>query len=158
MGRDGTMQGRVGEGIERLEERFGTFPVNQTTLSVSESDYEAARERAATGKIDVYVRVHNEAGDVLHLRNDGEYAVPQCVNHPDEPLGITVARTVRGAASVECNVDDVARVTIAGINDEADPEASTVYRLIVLLDAKYECGRVENAVWESGEPAIPEYV
>lgn len=158
MGSDGTMQDRVGEGIERLEERFGSFPVNQTTLAVGESDYETAHERADAGKIDVYVRVYDDDGDVLHLRDEADSSVPRCVNDPGEPLGISVARTVREEAGVKCAIDDVARATIAGVHNEGDPDAPTVYRLIALLDAEYENGRVEDAVWESGEPAIPEYV
>ena len=158
MGSDGTVGDRVGEGIERLEERFGSFPINQTTLSVSEADYETACARADAGKTDAYVRVHNDEGDVLRLCNDREYDVPRCVNDPAEPLAVSVARTVRKEANVECTIDDVARVTIAGVNNEADPDSPTAYRLITLLDAAYVQGRLVDAVWDSGEPVIPEYV
>lgn len=158
MGSDGMMQDRVGEGIDRLEEQFGSFPINQTTLAVSESDYDTARERAADGTIDVYVRVHDADGDVLHVVEEDGAAVPQCVNHPEEPLGVCVARTVREEAGVDCRIDDVARVTIAGVNDEADPDAATVYRLIALLDAEHERGHADAATWESDDPALPEYV
>lgn len=158
MGCDGSVRHRVGAGIERLRERYGPFPVNQTTLSVSDADYEAARERADAGQIDLYVRVYNDDGDALHLRDGGNYPVPRCVNHTTEPLGITVARTVRAEANVECSIERVARVTIAGVDNEADPDAPTVYRLIALLDARYERGRPSDAAWKPDDPAIPEYV
>jgi len=158
MGCDGTMQDRVGAGIERLEERFGSFPVNQTTLTVPEPDYETARERADAGAIDVYVRVYDDEGDALHLGDDRDCPVPRCVARSDESLAIAVARTVRRESGVEVSLDEVARVTIAGVNNEADSDAPTVYRLIALLDATYVRGTVENAAWASETPAIPEYV
>lgn len=158
MGCDGTMRDRVGASIERLEERYGSFPVNQTTLSVCEPDYRTARRRAENGQIDVYVSVTDDDGDVLHLRDGQGCPVPRCVSGPDEPLAVSVARTVRTEAGVECTIAGVARVTIAGVDNDADPDAPTVYRLIALFEAEYERGTPTDATWESQPPAVPEYV
>jgi len=103
--------------------------------------------------------VYDDEGDALHLADDRDSSVPRCVAGSNEPLAIAVvAGTVRQESGVEVRLDEVARVTIAGVNNESDSDAPTVYRLIALLDATYVRGSVENAVWASETPAIPEYV
>lgn len=155
---DGTAADSVGEDIERLEDRFGSFPVNQTTLDVSEACYESARERAGAEELDVYVRVRNDDGEVLHVGGDEGGSVPQCVSGPNEPLSAAVTRTVRTETGVECAVDDVARVTITGVRDEDDPDAEAIYRLVALVDARHERGRARGAEWRPDDAALPEYV
>lgn len=157
MERGGSGVDRIGDGIERLEEQFGSFPVNQTTLVVSEADYAAARERADRGMVDVYVRVYNGEGEVLHVRGDGEPTVPRYVSGTDGSLADRVRARVEEETGVACAVDDVARATITGVRGDAD-QGATLYRLVVLLDATYERGSPDGGVWEAGEPAIPEYV
>ena len=158
MGSDGSTNDRVGRGIDRLEESFGSFPVNQTTLGVAGADYETARRRADAGLIDIYVRVRNEDGAVLHVCGDEALSVPRCVHGPDEVLSGAISECIRDETGVDCTVDDVARVTIAGVHDEADPDAHTVYRLIVLLDADHERGTPDGAVWKPDEAAFPDFV
>lgn len=158
MGSDGTMQNRVGECIERLEERFGSFPINQRTIGTSESNYEAVRERADAGTMDVYVRIHDDDGEVVHVHDEDNLSVSRCTKGTEESLAAIIDEAVATETGVDCTVDDVVRVTIAGINNEADPDAPTVYRLIVLVDAEYDGGTPDGAIWQSDDVAIPEYV
>ena len=157
MGSDGTARDPIGDGIDRLEDAFGSFPVNQTTLSVGTSDYDTARERGDNA-VYVYVRVRNDEGEVLHLRDADEPSVPRYVRNFETELRPHVREWIREETGVECAVSDVTRATIAGVHDESDPDAPPLYRLLVLVDADYEGGTPDGAVWEAGDAAIPEYV
>lgn len=158
MGSDGRMRDWVGEGIERLEERFDSFHVNQTTLSVAEPDYATACHHAEDGVMDVYVRVRNDDGEVLHVDEGDELSVPHRVRYPEDPLAAPVTASLAVETGVHCVVDGVARATIAGVHNEDDPDAAAVYRLFVLLDARHERGTPDDGVWRSDDVAIPEYV
>jgi hypothetical protein len=147
----------IGNGIELLQERHGPFPVNQTTLSLSPDAYQDARDRADDGVADVYVRVHNDDGEVLHAEGDGRPRVPRCVGTSAKPLVDRARSAVREATGVSCVIDEIVRVTIAGVRNAEDPDAETVYRLLVLFDATYDSGQAQNGVWQA-DTDIPEFV
>jgi len=147
----------IGDGIDFLQERHGSFPVNQTTLSLSPDAYADAVSRAEDGFADVYVRVHNDDGDVLHVEHDGRPRVPRCVGNSAKPLVERACNAVHESTGVDCEIDEIVRVTIAGVRNADDPDAETVYRLLVLLDAVYDSGSLQNGVWQA-DPKIPEFV
>ncbi|WP_226021702.1 hypothetical protein [Halomicrobium salinisoli] len=153
----GVAREMVGESIRELEDRFGSFPVNQTTLRLSPEAYADALERAEAGVADLYVRVENAEGKVLHVPDGKRPRVPRCVGTlRDRPVE-RARRAVREATGVACTVDDVARVTIAGVRNGSDADAPPAYRLLVLFEGSPVDGTSENGVWRS-ESATPEFV
>lgn len=144
----------VGECIDLLEGRYGRFAVNQTTVTVPAVGYERARERVDRGLIDAYVRVWNDDGRALHLRCEDPFAL----NESDANLEGSVRRAIRTEMGVEATIEDVGRVTIAGIRNEDDVEAPAIYRLFVLFDANYAGGTPADGEWEADEGAVPEFV
>jgi len=147
----------IGDGIELLQEHHGPFPVNQTTLSLSPEAYHDAVKRATDGVADVYIRVHNDDGEVLHVETDGRRRVPRCVGESAKPLADRACRAVQEATGIDCVIDEIVRVTIAGVRNAEDPEAETVYRLLVLFDAAHDSGQTQNGVWQT-DSEIPEFV
>lgn len=153
----GTSRDTVGEGIEFLQDHHGSFPVNQTTISLSADAYQDAVDRASTGIADVYVRVHNDDGEILHVEADDRFRVPRCVGDSEKALTDRAREAVREATGVRCAIDEVARVTIAGIRNADDMDADPVYRLLVLFEASHVGGTLGDATWRS-EPEMPEFV
>jgi hypothetical protein len=147
----------IGEGIDSLQRHHGPFPVNQTTLSLAPEAYRDAVERASDGFADVYVRVENDDGDVLHVQTDGRSRVPRCVGRSTKPLAERARNAVREATGVQCVIDEIVRVTIAGVRNAANSDADTVYRLLVLFEASHAAGQARDGSWQA-EPQIPEFV
>ena len=147
----------IGEGIESLQKRHGSFPVNQTTLSLRADAYHDASERASEGIADVYVRVYNDDGDVLHVDTDGQRRVPRCVGDSGRSLKDRAQNAVEEPTGVTCSIEQIVRVTIAGVRNADDPDAETVYRLLVLFDASRTGGTLRDGVWQS-DPETPEFV
>lgn len=147
----------IGTGIDSLQQRHGPFPVNQTTISLSPEGYRDAVGRARDGFADVYVRVENDDGEVLHVEGDGRSRVPRCVGSSTKPIAERARDAVQEATGVRCAIDTIVRVTIAGVRNAENTDAETVYRLLVLVDAAYDGGQTEQGVWRS-EPTIPEFV
>ena len=113
--------------------------------------------RVPDGVADVYVRVHNDDGEVLHAEGDGRPRVPRCVGTSAKPLVDRARTAVEEATGVSCVIDEIVRVTIAGVRNAENPDADTVYRLLVLFDATYDSGQAQNGVWQS-DSEIPEFV
>ncbi|WP_225333653.1 hypothetical protein [Halomicrobium urmianum] len=153
----GVARDLIGESIRELEERFGSFPVNQTTLRLSSEAYADALDRAEAGVADLYVRVKNAQGEVLHVRDDERPRVPRCVGTLRDEPAERARQAVREATGVACTVDDVARVTIAGVRNGEDDDAPPAYRLLVLFEGSPADGIPENGVWRA-ESATPEFV
>jgi ADP-ribose pyrophosphatase YjhB (NUDIX family) len=144
---------RVADRIERLEDVYGSFPVNQTTLSVPSPGYERARERCADGVADVYIELYNDDGEVLLVRGEDSWKVPQGRTDSDEPLEAGAKREVRETVGVECSVDGLHRVTIAGVTDESNPDREPVYRLLAVFVCELESGQPDGAArWETDLP------
>jgi len=125
--------------LAELEAGYGSFPVSQTTVSVSSECYEEiAREWEGTvGRVDVHVR--NDADEVL-VRPEGE-----AVRAPASTVssGASIENRARSAVQstgVECRIDGLEAVTIAGVRNEDDAEADPVYRLLVLFTGTHVSG------------------
>ena len=151
---------RVQSRIATFEETYDSFPINQTTLSVSAAAYRRARERCHEGTVDAYVRIHGDSDDVLLVDGDDGAVVPNVVLGPEERLEAGARRAVSEATGVECSVTSLDRVTILGIRNDDDPDHDPVYRLVVVLTGSYVDGTpTADAAWHPTLPetAVPRY-
>jgi len=149
---------RVADRLGALEEAYAPFPVNQTTLSVSEAAYERARERCAAGFADVYVQVYNGADEVLLVEHDGEWVVPHAEPARSERLEGGTRRALAEQTGVECRLTALERVTILGVRHEDDPQREPVYRLVAVFAAERTGGAPQEGVaWHADLPesALP---
>lgn len=135
---------RVQERLARLEQEFGSTPVDQTTFSVDGEAYQRAVERSREGQVDVHAFVHNESGDVLLSDADGSWGIPQGQTRGTERPATAVERVVTETAGVACSIRDAVRATICGVRNEADPDAETVYRLSIVFDAEINSAALED--------------
>lgn len=143
---------RVAERLGALEEAY-SFPVNQTTLSVSRTAYERARERCAEGLADVYVQVSNDAGDVLLVERSGEWVVPHAKPDRGERLEVATQRAVAEWTGVDCRLTELERATILGVRNESDPDCEAVYRLVIVFGGEHVGGVPgEGAAWHADLP------
>jgi len=135
--------------IAMLEKSYSSFSVNQTSLSVSPDQYKQARAEARKDRVDVYAKVHNENGEVLHVRQQGTVTLPSTTTAVGRSLELEACDVVQDVTGVECSITGVDRATILGISNAEDPECGTIYRLAVLFDATYDAGSTtERAVWQ----------
>lgn len=151
---------RVEELLSDLERAYDSFPVNQTTLALPAARYESARDRYSDGFVDTYVEVRNEHGETLQVPGEDGLGLPRGLPDPSDPLATDVERFVAERTGVECSIDGVSTVTIAGISNADAEDAETVYHLVVVFTARHEAGTPEGAAeWQSDvEPAAPGYV
>jgi ADP-ribose pyrophosphatase YjhB (NUDIX family) len=148
----------VEERLGALEEAYASFTVNQTTLGVSQGTYDRVRDRCTEGLADVYVKVSDDAGDVLLVEREGGWEVPSVRPPASDSLEIGVTRRLAAETGVECRITDLERVTILGVCHEDDPERGTVYRLLAVFDAEHTAGTPVSGVdWHSQLPesALP---
>jgi hypothetical protein len=74
---------RVTETLERLQERYSTFDVQQTTVGVPSDVYDHVVEG---GVLDATVRVRNDAGEVLVAEADERETAPRVRCDPEAEL------------------------------------------------------------------------
>lgn len=151
---------RVADRLGVLEKAYASFPVNQTTLSVSTEAYERARERCAQGLADVYVQVYNDAGQVLLVERDDGWVVPHVEPQVGERLETGTRRILADRTGVECRITDLERATILGVRHADDPERDPVYRLVAVFAAEYAAGTpADGAAWHANLPeaALPSH-
>ena len=149
---------RVAERLGALEEGYASFPVNQTTLSVSPDAYERARERCESGLADVYVQISNDVGDVLLVDGEEGWVVPHAQPGVGESIEMGTRRALAEHTGVACRLTDLERATILGVADESRPERDPVYRLVVVFAAERTGGTPgQGATWHSTLPerALP---
>ncbi|WP_336329752.1 MULTISPECIES: NUDIX domain-containing protein [unclassified Haloarcula] len=135
---------RVQERLARLEQEFGSTPVDQTTFSVGAEGYQRAVERSREGQVDVHAFVHNESGDVLLSDADGSWEIPQGQTQGAERPAAAAERVVTETAGVSCTIRDAVRATICGVRNETDQNAETVYRLSIVFDAEVNSAALEG--------------
>lgn len=141
--------------LAALEEAYDAFPVNQSTLSLSPDRYASLREEFAR-PTDAYIEVHNDDQGVLHVRTEGGAELPSVRAAPEDSLERRLRRAVRERTGVECVVDELDRVTIAGIRDAANPDAETLYHLVVVFLGTHRSGSPgERAEWRSTAAVEP---
>ncbi|SEN22464.1 hypothetical protein SAMN05216388_100296 [Halorientalis persicus] len=132
----GRSRDHVTEMLAELEAEYGSFPVSQTTVSIPSGCYEeTVREwRQTVARVDVHVR--NDAGEVLARADGDEVRPPGSAVGPEESL----EERARRAVGVECRIDGLQAVTIAGIQNEHDADDDPVYRLVALFDGTHVGG------------------
>lgn len=151
---------RVADRLGVLEEAYASFPVNQTTLSVSTETYERARERCSNGLADVYVQVYDEAENVLLVESGGGWVVPHAEPRVEERLETGTRRILAERTGVECRLTDVERATILGVRHESDTARDPVYRLVAVFAAEHVAGApADGAAWHADLPdsALPSH-
>lgn len=151
---------RVEERLAALEESYSSFPVNQTTLTVTGAVYERARERCRGRLVDVYVQVFDDDENVLLVEGDGSWVVPHCEPESDERLEAGARRALGEETEVDCRITGLRRATILGVLDEEAPERAPVYRLVAVFVGEHVDGLPgEGAAWHSQLPdsALPTY-
>ena len=124
----------VADQLSRLTDEYGSAPVHQVSWSVSGSRYDEAAAADATEHAAAGVRVTNDTDETLLVRDrHSEWAPPRGAVAPDESLEAGAVRNVREATGIECEVDDIERITIVSIGDESDRDRQPIYCLIVLF-------------------------
>jgi len=152
MGVAGRSRDHVEELLSELESAYDSFPVNQTTVSVSADHYERAVERYQQGVARLDIHVHNDQNDVLLVENDDGLTVPGETISASDSLEQRARRAVRQATGVECRIESIQEVTIAGVHSEPDPDADPVYRLVVLLSGRLVSGTPTAGKWQADPP------
>lgn len=132
--------------LDRLEERYGEFPVESGTYHHSEAAFERVRElheRGVPGAARVWVERENET---LLVRTTGipdAWGVPGGFIEPDEHSDRAGEREVREETGIECAVFDVAYAHIAENrleNDDREP----IEELGVAFLARYAGGDLDR--------------
>lgn len=162
---------RVEQRLVALDDVFDSFPVNQTTLTVSPDAYQHVRERCRDGLVDAYVQVYDDGEVLLGDGTNGETGgdedgsggdpiVPNVEPDPGESIVAGVRREVDAQTGVECTLTSLERVTILGVcRDDAD-DPDTVYRLVVVFAADAVNGSTAGGYeWAEGVPdsALPRH-
>lgn len=138
----------VEEQLSALEERYSQFSVNQTTFSVSTARYERERNTLDAGQIDVYTKVRNETGNVLHRNETPELPATQVTDI--DTIETAAQQSVEETVGVECTVTGLEEATILGIHDAGNADRETIYSLAVVFTATHETGTPdETALWQS---------
>jgi hypothetical protein len=136
-----------------LEEGFESFPVTQTTVSVPSSGYERLAERCREGIARVAVHVHNDSGEVLLVEGDDGLVVPGTSITAEESVEGSAREAVTQLGGIDCRIEEIQEVTIAGVHDEHDPDREPVYRLVVLVSASQTGGSpAAGSCWSSDPP------
>lgn len=134
--------------LEELEETYGSFAVKQTTITLPGEQYASMRERGNPDPIAAYIAVRNEEGDILHVDGEDEPELPGVQVGLGASLEPAVREQARAEAGVDCVVDGVEQVTIAGLRHGDDPNAGTLYNLVVVFSGEHRAGApTQEATW-----------
>jgi hypothetical protein len=150
----GRSRDRVEDLLAELEDGYGSFPVSQTTISIPSGCYDEAADqwRQTVARADVHV--HNDAGEVLVLTDGDEVRPPGSAVGPSDPIEEHARQAVTRSAGVECRIDGLEAVTIAGVRNEHDADAEPVYRLLALFTGTHLGGTPPaECQWRADPPA-----
>lgn len=162
-------RGRVTEALERLRNRFGELPLVETDWPVSQNGYEKHRRRVQRGTLGgAGTWTTNDAGEVLLVREHGEWSEPAGKHEVGESLAETARRETREEVDVEVELTGVAlvqrlrvRVRDDGADTDRDDDSPStlrpattsggvasrppIHRLIVTFDADLVAGQPRAA-------------
>jgi hypothetical protein len=106
------------------------------------------RERGNPDPVAAYIAVRNEDEEVLYVDGDDEPELPGVQVGLEDALEPAVREQVREDAAVDCVVDGVEQVTIAGLRHGDDPNAETLYNLVVVFSGEHRAGApAQRATW-----------
>lgn len=127
---------RVDDALQRLHETYGDVDVVEEAWSFPPAGHEWIVDRFEAGTVGgAGAWIHNEAGEVLLLREAGAggWSEPGGKHEPDESLAETATREAREETDVACRVTDVGVAQIITIET---PGAPPVYRLVPIFLAE----------------------
>jgi len=148
---------RVEEYIAGLEETYGSFPVNQTTVSLPGERYDAVceRERETGGFVDAYIQVQDSEHKVLHVAENGHADLPGVRVPMTDRTEPQLREAVRDQTGIRCTIEGIERATIAGVRDSDDSERGTVYHLVAVFSGQHDAGvPAEDAVWQQSANTV----
>ncbi|WP_340100754.1 hypothetical protein [Salinibaculum salinum] len=139
----------VEDKMTELEATHGSFDINQTTITLPGEQYTSMRERGNPEPVSAYIAVRNEEDDVLHVDGDEDLELPGVQAELDTALGAAICETVRERTGVDCVIEGIEQVTIAGLRNGGDPNAGTLYNLVVVFNGSYQTGApTEETTWQ----------
>jgi len=155
--------------LEQLRERFGQFPVEETTWHVEKSTYDQTAERAAAGTVGgagAWIR-RERAGETeaLLVREDdhGGWSEPAGKQEPGERLGAAACRETDEETGVECRLTGLLRAERA-VHVAEGENRPPLPRLIVVFDAEYLRGEpwpreaaIDAVAWHAEHPGELRY-
>jgi hypothetical protein len=149
----------VEDKLAELEAAHGSFDINQTTITVPGEQYASMRDRGNPEPVSMYIAVRNEEDDVLHVDGEGDLELPGVQTELDASLGAAIREAVQERTGVDCVIEGIEQVTIAGLRNGADPNAGTLYNLVVVFNGSYQTGvPTEEASWRQlDEDVQPAY-
>jgi len=146
---------RVEAKLDEFEDLYGSFVVNQTTITLPDDQYTKLRERGNPNPVAAYVAVYNDDDEILHVDVDGDHELPGIAAQLGGSLEPALKTEVADTAAVDCVVDSLDQVTIAGLRNADDPNAETLYNLVVVFHATHEAGvPAEGAEWFETTAAV----
>ena len=152
--------GAVESHLSTLEDAYGAFSVNQTTIPVPPAQYDRERERAADGRVDLYAKVWNDQSEVLYRTDGDDMTLPSTAAEGPRALEDAVCTAIAEKTGIDCTVTGVEEVTILGVRDAENEDRDTVCRLAILFEATDEGGTAgEAAEWRPpSEVSDPVYI
>jgi ADP-ribose pyrophosphatase YjhB (NUDIX family) len=131
--------------IERLQERYGSFPVHEEIVENNPDYFEQGKEMAEEGWIgDAGAWITDDANRVLLIRHENspnEWGTPGGGHEPGETMEETTRREMREETGVECTITDVNFARRKTIVLAPNPD-ERYYMLTVIFDAKYSSGSI----------------
>jgi ADP-ribose pyrophosphatase YjhB (NUDIX family) len=128
---------QVGELLSTLSTQYGSVSVDQTTTALPPAAYERACEQFAAGRVACAgVRLEDAEGRVLLVKDEegtNRWAEPGGTVNADETLEAGAKRLVKRTTGLDCDIDEVTRVSIVGIGDERNVDRPPVYQLQILF-------------------------
>lgn len=155
--------------IERLQERYGSFPVHEETVENEPEFFDHGKKMAQEGWIgDAGAWITAEENRVLLIRHEGspnEWGTPGGGHEPGESMEETARREVQEETGVDCTIRDVNYARRKTIVLAPDP-GRRYYMLTVIFDATYDGGSISvndeevlEAKWFSEPPEhVQEFV
>ncbi|MEF8814922.1 MAG: hypothetical protein V5A55_14075 [Halovenus sp.] len=142
--------------LSELKGVYGTFPINQTTVTVSPERYDRVRRADGQAWIDLYAMVRNGTGDVLHVDGESGCVLPGISVDEGASLEPTLRSTVWEQTGIDCRIAGIAEARIVGIRDRARADSDTVYRLAVVFESESLAGSpTDDACWLDDIQGLP---
>jgi ADP-ribose pyrophosphatase YjhB (NUDIX family) len=142
--------------LSELDDAYGRFPINQTTVTVSPGRYDRARTADGQDWIDLYAIVRNGDGEVLHVDGENGCVLPGTAVDEGESLEPRLRSTVREQTGIDCRIARIAEARIVGIRDSARDDSDTVYRLAIVFNSESRAGSpTDDACWLDDVQGLP---
>ncbi|NGM68642.1 NUDIX domain-containing protein [Natronolimnobius sp. AArcel1] len=148
--------------LSRLRDEYGTFPVDEKTVTNDPEFFEHGRDLVKDGWIgDAGAWVTDDSNRVLLIRHSGstdQWGTPGGGHEPEETMEETALREVREETGIDCTITDVFWARRKTVVLETDPD-QRFYMLTVQFEADSEGGEISisdeevvEARWFSESP------